>query len=416
MLVRCLLVLTLLPCLSPLLAATAPTEYSKLAVASLPDLPSRSWGADPQVLQADKDGRIFVLRRNTFEVYQLTTSGKLVAKGRLGKDAAFEPRGYSARATMSLDGGEWVIYSKPNYIYVFRGSDMKSLESPWEISALVSNGGDLFAALVPAEMNTTAPTMLRLKRLPLLQQWDGNRWTTMAEGPFPGNRPAGVNHAAFMDGLYSVLLAPTLERRLWMADEFAYRLRRFSPSGKLEDELSVEGGKTTWSNRSDKEWAQAEAAAKRGGMAGWSRNSLSAARAETVFRGMAVGRDGAVYLLVETKHGMALDRFQPALLSLDRVLLTGLEASPGLPTMAAGNLGLYIAGWSGRDGIGFIDSETLDAADWKPVDGAVLNGQALIPLNSLKRAPPGPPKVKRMANVTSVQPGGKKPSGLPLDE
>ncbi len=383
---RHLLALALLACAFPVAAQNKDTKYSALAVASLPDLPSRSWGSDQQVLQADKDGRVFVLRRNTLEVYQLTSSSKLVAKGRLGKDAGFEPKGYGARAAMSLDGSEWVVYSKPNYVYVFHGSDMQSLESPWEIAALASGGGELLAALAPAEMNTSAPTMLSLKQLPLLQQWDGDRWTTLAEGPFPENRPAGVNHAAFLDGLYSVLLAPTPERRLWMADEFAYRLRRFSPSGKLEDELTVGNGKVTWSDRTDKEWSQAEAAAKKGGLSGWSRRSLSAERAETVFRGMAAGRNGAVYLLVDTKQGPALDRFQPALLSLDRVLLTGLDAGPGLPTMAAGNQGLYIAPWSGRDGIGFIDSETLDNADWKPVDGAALNGQPLTPLRPKRTA------------------------------
>ena len=114
-------------------------------------------------------------------------------------------------------------------------------------------------------------------------------------------------------------------------------------------------------------------------MAGWSRRSLSAVRAATVIRAMTAGRDGAVYLLVETKEGLALDRFQPALLSLDRVLLAGLELGPGLPTMAAGNLGLYIAAWRGGDGMGLIDSEALDKADWKPVRNAVLNGQPLIP-------------------------------------
>ena len=74
-------------------------------------------------------------------MFQLNSSGRLVSKGRLGGDAAFEPKGYGTRAVMSLDGGEWAVYSKPNYVYLFHGQDLQSLESPWEISALAADGG-----------------------------------------------------------------------------------------------------------------------------------------------------------------------------------------------------------------------------------------------------------------------------------
>lgn len=369
--------------LSRLNAQPAEPAFSDLSASLLPDLPSRSWGADQQVIQADKHGRVAVLRRTTLEVYELTGSGKLLAKGRLGKDRSFSPKGYDARAVMSPDGDEWVVYTKPNYLYIFQGDEMTAIEAPWEVSGLAADGGDLLLALAPAEMTTTSPSMLRLTALPLLQQWDGSRWSTLVEGPFPWGPPEGVNSAEFMRS-YSALLALTPEHKLWMANEFAYHLRRFSPSGALQEDLTVGGGKVVWSERTEEEWAKAEAAAKKGGMAGWSRRSLSPVRAETALRGMTVGRDGAVYLLAETKQGLALDRYQPYLLSLDRVLLKGIEPPPGRLTLAAGKEGLYIAGFAGRDGIWRIDSEDLEKADWKPVPGAVLNGQPLVPLTEAK--------------------------------
>lgn len=147
---------------------------------------------------------------------------------------------------------------------------------------------------------------------------------------------------------------------------------------KIEDELLVGDGKVKGSERTEEEWAKAEEAAKKGGLSWWSRSQLSRIRAEQVVRGMTVGRDGAVYLLIQTKEGLALDRFHPALLSLERVLLpAGMTLDSGRVTMAAGSQGLYIAGWAGREGLWIIDSATLDSADWQLVPDVFLNGQPL---------------------------------------
>lgn len=246
------------------------------------------------------------------------------------------------------------------------------------VSAVAAGQGEPLVAVLPAEMGTATPASLRLDVPPLLQHWDGRRWSVLAEGRFGDERPAGVSYPEYLRGEFAVFLAPTPERHLWVTDEHAYRLRHFSPSGVLKDELVVGDGRAVWKERTAEEWARAETAAKKAGLA-FSRGSLSASRAEDLIRATAVGRDGSVYVLVQTEKGLALDRFHPALLSLDRVILTGVESGPGRLTMAAGQHGLYIAGRSGRDGLWLIHSETLDEADWQPVPAAVLNGQPLVP-------------------------------------
>src|SRR6185436_3651105 len=91
-----------------------------------------------------------------------------------------------------------------------------------------------------------------------------------------------------------------------------------------------------------------------------------------------VGWDGALYLVVATAGGeVALDRFDPGPLRLDRVLLGGLYRIPGNLTLAAGSDGLYLAGPSGRLGLWRIDRQTIEDAAWKPVPDATLDGQPL---------------------------------------
>lgn len=362
-----------------LLGLEEPAQYSSLEAVPLSDPAPKAWGAGHQFLQADKDGRIFLLRKDTLDLYELSVGGQWIPKGRLVKDESFLVNPPVMDAAMSLSGDAWVLFSMPNRLYVFRHGDVETLEAPWHVSAVSIGQGEPLVSVAPGEMSSAAPSVLRLAAPPLLQRWDGKGWETLVEGRFLGDSPDGVTYGEHMRGEFSTFLVSTPERRLWVADEFAYHLRRFSPSGALQDELSVSGGKVVWSERTEEEWTKAETAAKKGGMAGWSRRWLSPVRAETTFRGVTMGRDGAVYLLAQTRQGLALDRFQPTLLSLDRVLLKGIELGPGRLTMAAGKDGIYIAGFAGRDGIWRIDSEDLEKADWQPVPGAVLNGQPLVP-------------------------------------
>jgi len=348
-------------------------EYKKVLAHELSG-PSEAWPGR-QFVQADKQGRVFVLR-DTLDLYQISPVGRLILKGRFTDDHTSKDRPPITAAAMSLTGSVWVLFSFPNHLDIFRGEKRtEHLEAPWMVSAVSAGQGEPIIAVMPAEMGTAAPTSLRLDSPPLLQEWDGKQWNNLAEGQFAGRRPDGVTRPEHLRGNSDVLLAPTPERHLWMVDEHAYRLRHFSPSGMLKDELTVGGGQVTWKERTPEEWAKAESTAKRAGIA-FSRSSLSAVHALTVIRAMAIGRDGAIYLIVEAEKGLALDRFDPGLLTLDRVILAGLDPGSGRLTMAAGRQGLYISGGSH---LWQIDSDALEKVEWRPIQDAMLNGQQLVP-------------------------------------
>lgn len=372
----CLLVVTLLGVVVPLIAEETPPSYSTIVASPLPDLPSKEW-PERQFIQADKEGRVFLLREDTLELYQLSGAGKLVPKGRILEDESSAERPLIFEAAMSLTGDTWVLFSPPR-LYIFRGGHVQTVEPNWAVCGIAGDGGEPLIAVSPLETNISAPSTLRLDKPPLVQQWDGKRWNTLIEGRFPENPPEGVRLAEYWRGEFSFLIALTPERRLWMADQNAYRLRRYSPLGALQDELSVGGGKISWGERTEEEWKKAEAAAKKAGFSGWSRRSMSPVHAREVVRALAVGHDGAVYLLVMTEQGLALDRFDTTLLTLERVILEGIDV-PGRVMMAGGKHGLYISAWAASSGLWHIDSETLQAADWQPVQDAVLNGQPLAP-------------------------------------
>lgn len=369
--------LTLLLLWACSLAAEQAPEAQKLTAIRLTELPTASW-TDRQFIQADQEGRVFLLRESTREVYQVSSSGYLVPQGRLGKEENAEEWQPITEAAMSSPGDVWVLFSFPNHLDIMRGERQERIEAPWMVSAVVVGGGDLVVGVLPAEMASAAPASLRLESPPLLQSWDGKRWNTLAEGTFPGKRPAGVSRPEYLRGEFGVILSVTPQRQVWMADEHAYRLRRFSLAGVLKDELLAGERRIAWKERTAEEWKTAEAAATKAGLP-FSRDSLSAVQAGEVIRAMTAGRDGAVYLLVQTDKGLALDRFQPALLTLERVPLAGIETGSGRLTMAAGKEGLYVAARSGRGGLWLIAAEALEKAGWQHVPDAMLNGQPLSP-------------------------------------
>jgi hypothetical protein len=370
---------------APAVAGEAVPKYAEIPASPLTELPSKTWPGR-QLLQADQQGRVFLLRDDTLDLYQLSATHQLVPKGRLVKeDDSSIQRRLTFDAAMSLTGDAWVLFSSPNHLYVIQGGRLHALEAPWSVSALAADGGEPLVAVFPTEIASANPDILHLDAPPFLQQWDGKRWNTLAVGRFDGVPQEGVTWSEHMKGEFSVFLALAPDHHLWIADQFAYRLRRFSPSAKLEDELSAGTGRVTWSERTEKEWKDLEDVSKKNGFA-FSRRHLSPVRAEEVIRALALGHDGYLYLLVRTQEGLALDRFHPALVTLDRVLLKGVEV-PGRVMMAGGQQGLYISAWSASNGVWHIDSETLAKAGWKAVPDAVLNGQPLSPPEPRETAP-----------------------------
>lgn len=371
---------------APSSPSDSPAPLAIVPAVPLKESPSLAW-VERQFVQADKQGRVFLLKGGTLELFALRPGGQLEPKGRL-EDATDEGRERLIEsAAMSLAGDVWVLFSKPNRLDVFQsGKRRESVDSPWMVSAVAAPAGDPIVSALPAVMDS-ATVGARPAAPPSLARWDGKRWSPMAEGSF-GKRtrpeagsPGAVEGVSLMEqmrGESSRLLAGAADGSLWVADRHAYRLRSFSPLGMAKGELRVGEGEVHWDERSAEEWRRAEKLARQEGLA-FDRRSLSRVRATETLRALALGRDGAVYLLVQAEGGVALDRFSAAQLRLERVLLSGLDPLPPRLTLAAGQDGLYLAGPSGRLGLWRIAAEALERADWQPVAEADFDGRPLEP-------------------------------------
>src|SRR5262245_27095408 len=151
-----------------LIAEETPPGYSAVVASALPDLPSREW-PERQFVQADKEGRVFVLREDTLELYQLSGAGKLVPKGRILEDESSTERPLIFDATMSPAGDAWVLFSPPHFLHIFRDGHLQTIEANWVVSGIATDGAEPRIAVLPLETNNSAPSSLRLDQPPLLQ-------------------------------------------------------------------------------------------------------------------------------------------------------------------------------------------------------------------------------------------------------
>jgi len=344
-------------------------------------LSSQTWD-ETQFIQADKQGRVFVLRGSpVLEVFALE-GGELKSKGRLeGPTVGRDDGGAVSLASLSAAGDVWVLFTGPTTLETFEGvKRAQTIESTWKISDLAAGSGEPIASVIPVELNTPSPESPTLLRPPQIRRWDGKRWETTIEGDYSDEEaPGAVSWNLRFSAVYSSLLALTPERHLWVANQYAARLRHYSPSGVLKGELVLGSGKVAWSESkpADREALQLrlDAALKKSGFSATMSAPGTVPRA--TYRAITVGLDGYVYLVAETENGLALDRFQPNLPSYERLLLSDCEIGPGRPSLAAGRHELVLGARQGKGGSWEIPYEMLDGAKWKPVPGAVLDGAVI---------------------------------------
>ncbi len=361
--------------------------FARVQAIALPDNPATAWPGI-QFVQADKQGRVFLLRGDTLELFALSPGSKLVPRGLLeGAEEQGEKGGWVDTAALSAAGDVWVTFMPPNQLEVFRGGKSAlRLESKWLVSAVAAADGPVVGVL-PGEFDRVTGEAPRLAAPPLIKAWDGKRWETLVDGAVPDGREAtGASEMEWLRGQFGTLIALAPNGQLWVADRNAYRVRRFTASGLPKDELRVGSGEVGWSERSDEAFARLEKSSAAQGYS-FDRTKVSSVVAKPLYRAMTVGRDGSVYLIAETNDGLALDRFDPTFPAYDRVLLAGVTLAPGRITLASGAHSLLLAPRLAKDGLWEIPEEALLEADWREVPDASVNG---TPIPS---RPPDPPPV-----------------------
>jgi len=173
------------------------------------------------------------------------------------------------------------------------------------------------------------------------------------------------------------MIVPSRKGRLWVANTFRYRVWQLSPSGRVLTEIRRDGGAVqeaepeTVSGRDEALRENLEQSG-RGATLTDRRTTVLAKSAARRILVVAEGPDGRLYLLVDDEeqppHGLAIDRYDPAIVAVERV---GLRLQwQGAPQMVAGEGGLHLAPFNARDGERrFLSWETLYAATWKVVPG-----------------------------------------------
>lgn len=161
---------------------------------------------------------------------------------------------------------------------------------------------------------------------------------------------------------------------VWVADDYAYRVREFSPGGRLLTEIAVAEIAFGIVERPEAEYLEiAEAITRQGG-----RLPMGLGEGpKAAILGLAV-RDGWVYLFVEDDGQVVLDRWDPVNLFLERARLAGDVPAEKL-SVAAGAEGLFVLTLAGPAEEGWrIGWSSLETASWTPVEGATVNGLPIV--------------------------------------
>jgi hypothetical protein len=279
---------------------------------------------------------------------------------------------------MDLSGSTWVV-SPTGFDLAICDFVEEKRPSGWSgiISSLAYSRTGPLASVVPfgGGLDSAAPVD-NLK--PRVFELDRDRWKPVFSAPFPEMSKAPAN--GWMTQLKAetdTLLCADAKGSLWLASWNTYRVQKISAtSEKAEKELVVGSGKIEWEDFSTQERQAIASSVKRNGLDP-AKNQGGRARPQSVIRSILCGPGGLVYLVVSTGEGLALDRFDPSLGSLERILLDGMEVGRGPITAVLGAYDLVLGGRLIEDGLWRLSLADLEAARWKPVSGGRLNGRPL---------------------------------------
>lgn len=315
---------------------------------------SPSW-TGPQKVQADSRGAVFLLRGDTLEVYPVLKNGTLGKPAKLESAGSLE--GPVIDAAMGSGPGDWLL-RLPSTLHGFVDGKEKVLPplpwKPWSVAYL--RGTPVVGVLPQASavngMVIVHPEAAVPAKAPAVMALSGDRWSVLVEDA----GPAGRDSNSAVESCARSLLGDR-EGKLWAARSYAYVLDRYSPAGHRLLRLTVEKEQVAHRDAGTVAVPAEVGAGERASFHPF----LGVLRVSDLTEGL----DHRLYLLVQTGKGTALDRYDPALSTLERVQL-GLDL-PGNATLAAGRDALYLAAHSGGSGRWRIAWDDLDRARWTKV-------------------------------------------------
>lgn len=325
-----------------------------------------------QVVEADRAGRVFVFRGESYQVYPVDPR-----TGNLGEPRKLETSLSSPstprEAAMSTSGDGWLMIHAGKLRYFEKGKEKVLPALPWGVQSVGFHRDNPVVAVLPIVLKgTESPS----GDLPWLFTLSGDRWDVLRElkGVTAQDSNNGLDNGNLEKYLAQVASRLTTDSRgrLWAAPQYSYRIQRLSPSGRILEEIRLEGGRFR-----DKEQQAKAIEIKRSDPA---QNPASAtsdpvkeSKTYTPFPFDAVlydiveGRDGRLYILTRTASGgLALDRFDPVESVLERRVLS--VAWKGNASLASGKDALYLAPYEASAGRWKLSWEELAQPGWKQLE------------------------------------------------
>lgn len=322
-----------------------------------------------QVVQADRSGNVYFLRGESYSVYPV---GK---KGMLGEPVKLERtvQGPAPRiAVMSPSGRQWLMVDGPRLRFFEDGKEKTLPPLNWPPQSIG------FRRDVPVVTTLPIPLTVQDKEgteLPFLVELSGDRWSvvTRFSGVTPDVAAAALKDGSFNDLFSSASVSLTSDRqgRLWVSNQYGYKIQRLSPGGKVLFTLSLDGGKPH-----KKREVPSSIEIKRSA----GQNPVSATTNpkeekgtfhpfaySSVIYASCEGRDGNLYFLTAAADdNLALDRYNFVESTLERAALS--LPWKGSTSMAAGKDALYFAAYNGEKGRSRIAWDALEQAVWRKLD------------------------------------------------
>ncbi len=342
-----------------------------------------------QFMQADTEGRVFLLHGDNLQIDQILPSGKTVVAHAAAPAGGAAAADWVADAAMSPDGGAWLLECAPDgHLSLLQGDERRQVPAVgWMVSALTYTRSGPVVAVVPArdtQRNAAAPSNFKdpaWDAPPLLMQYDDQGWRTLVTQS-PRRFEQGKSTDVPSPGSFlktkaerDTRLAAGRDGAIWVGQQNAYALKMYSAAGIAKESVTVGGGQVRWAERSEDEWQAMEKRAQAEGIK-LDRAAVGASQAVRVVRGMTA-QGNRVYLVVETSQGLAVDCWDHTTQQLNRVLLGEIPSGMRYLSVAAGRSGLYLAGRGLGEPVWEISWDQLDER-WKPVPQVKTEAGALV--------------------------------------
>ena len=289
-------------------------------------------------------------------------------------------------AAVTSEGRRAVLVLGANLVFFRRHQEVPLPTLPWPPTTAGLLGNHPFVVVDPfRRFTSSAPTGERPSKRPRILRLSGRRWVTLLDAG--EDLASGAGDGEMAQRLAShVIVAPGSGSQIWIADQYRYRLRRLSDTGKILELVEIpeasEAG--TVGEASEAMGALRDELEKQG--VALEGITVHAVTQSPKLTGALEGPDGRLYLFLPNGGDgrPALDRWDSTLGRLERLPLA-LDYE-GIVSMAATADQLVLAGFPASQGPWAISWDRLAGAAWTVVDGAYLNGAPLSPVTD------GPPQ------------------------